>query len=220
MRILLVEDNKPQLLTLKQLLAPTDYSIDTATTIKRAKQLFNKYTYVVISLDVILPDGNSLDIIKEIRNSKHNSMTPILVLTSQLDAQTRISTFKETADDYLPKPYLPQEYLLRIKRLSQYRRSVHSNIIELNSYSKLDINKKQLRVNGILIKLTDNEVILLKALYESEFCDISRLQESLGDEFSEDGLRMMVSRLRKKLKDQSGHSLIKTERGKGYYLNL
>lgn len=221
-RVLVVEDDMEQLYALRVLLQKDGFQVDDCVTLTRAMQLIHKHPYSVISLDIVLPDGNAFDTIPEIRSSKLNSQTPILVLTQHDDEQSRIKTFEKTADDYLAKPFLQSEYLLRIRRLLEYKRVVRSKIVKLTSFAKLDINKAMVIINGSLVKLSDVEVSFLELLANNEICSVEFLSQSLSSDkemVSEANVRMIISRLRKKLSERTGYRLISSKRGEGYFIS-
>jgi DNA-binding response OmpR family regulator len=195
-----------------------DIVIDQALTIKRANSLLSKFVYEICSLDVILPDGNGLDLVSIIRTSELNSNSKILMLTTEDDANTRIGSFEFGADDYIAKPFLPEEYVLRIKRLLNYKNIGGGRTLNISQSIKLSLKGGYIRIMGSRVNLTKTEIELIELLAQEKLCSSEMLLQKLGNSFSIESLRMLISRLRKKIKEQTGYTIIKTEVGKGYSL--
>jgi len=223
-RILIVEDDIIISKKLKNLLEKrfqnmcVNIVIDQAISFKRGKSLLLRHRYKVFSLDVILPDGNGLDLIPLIRTSVLNKDSKILILTTKEDAKTRINTFEFGADGYLSKPFLSQEYVLRIKRLLNYKKQIIGNFIQLATNVRLNILNNFIVVFGNKVKLTKQETALLEILSRNYVTTKEYIIDSLEEKSSVKSLRMLISRLRNKLKNQTGYTLIKTEVGVGYSL--
>ncbi len=181
----------------------------------------NNYNLVI--LDVMLPEMNGLDVLKEIRK---DSKIPVIMLTAKGDEIDRVLGLELGADDYIPKPFSPRELVARIKAV--FRRSEITNTISKENYKielnnvTLDSNIKEAVKDGQPLPLTDVEFSLLEQLMRSAGNVIERQDlaiKVLGRRLSYDdrSLDVHMSNLRKKLgKNKGGNDLIKTIRGVGY----
>lgn len=174
-------------------------------------------------LDVMLPEMNGLDVLKEIRKF---SRIPVIMLTAKGDEIDRVLGLELGADDYIPKPFSPRELVARIKAV--FRRldiSSTKNIeafkLELNGVI-LDSSIKEVFKDNQNISLTEVEFSLLEQLMRSAGEVVERQElaiKVLGRKLSYDdrSLDVHMSNLRKKLgKNNGGNDLIKTIRGIGY----
>ncbi len=177
----------------------------------------------LVVLDVMLPEMNGLDVLKEIRKF---SKIPVIMLTAKGDEIDRILGLELGADDYIPKPFSPRELVARIKavfrRLEINTSSPKENFkIDLNGVI-LDSSTKVVSKEGQNIPLTEVEFSLLEQLMHSAGNVVERQDlaiKVLGRKLTYDdrSLDVHISNLRKKLgKNQSGNDLIKTIRGIGY----
>ena len=180
-------------------------------------------SYDLVILDVMLPEMNGLDVLKEIRKF---SKIPVIMLTAKGDEIDRVLGLELGADDYIPKPFSPRELVARIKAV--FRRielntglSKESFKIEMNGVI-LDSSIKEVTKDGQNIPLTEVEFSLLEQLIRSAGIVVERQDlafKVLGRRLTYDdrSLDVHMSNLRKKLgKNQSGNDLIKTIRGIGY----
>lgn len=125
-KILIVEDNKDILYTNKTLLELEDYEVMTATTLESARKINASSHPDLILLDIMLPDGNGKDFCREIREGNDVS---ILFLSALNDKHDVLDGLRAGGDDYLPKPYLMDELLLRVNSLMRRRKSVAPSFI-------------------------------------------------------------------------------------------
>jgi DNA-binding response OmpR family regulator len=111
-RILVVEDDPSLGLTLCERLREEAYAVDHATTCAAAGKLLRLHQFDLVLLDVGLPDGDGFSLVEELRPS-----APIIFLTAMTGAEERLRGFELGAADYVPKPFLLKELLLRIKKI-------------------------------------------------------------------------------------------------------
>lgn len=177
----------------------------------------------LVILDVMLPEMNGLDVLKEIRKF---SKIPVIMLTAKGDEIDRVLGLELGADDYIPKPFSPRELVARIKAV--FRRleinttpNKDNYLIELNGVI-LDSSTKVVNKDNQNLPLTEVEFSLLEQLMRSAGNVVERQDlalKVLGRRLSYDdrSLDVHISNLRKKLgKNKSGNDLIKTIRGIGY----
>jgi len=172
--------------------------------------------YDLLILDLTLPGMDGLEICKEVV-SRYD--IPIIISSARSDLTDKVIGLQLGADDYLPKPYDPQEMYARIMSLLRRYKKV-KEIVEPTTYSlMLDSNDEDVLLHGERIDLTPAEFVLIKLLIKSRNMTVSKeqiLYESQVLESSSDGsLAVILNRLRKKLGSEVN---IKTIRGVGYKL--
>jgi len=217
--ILLVDDDDKLRYLIASYLEEKQFVVSTCGNSNQVEELINYFIFDLIILDRMLPDGDGIDLINKI---KSNSDTPVLMLTALGDVQNRIKGLKIGADDYLSKPFEPEELFLRINSILKYRQNIESKskFIKFGEY-KFDMNTQRLKKENQDLYLTQGEKNLLYALAKKINNEISR--EILAEENYEiTDLRkvdVQITRLRQKIEKNPKKPLfIQTVRGKGYKL--
>jgi two-component system response regulator MtrA len=174
--------------------------------------------FALIILDLMLPGAYGLDVLKHVRTGYD---LPVLVLSARNDTGDKVRALQLGADDYLSKPFWPEELLARVH--ARLRRPVlhRSGVLEMEDLA-IDIVARRVRVHGEPVELTKVEFELLAALARRAGAAISRgwLAENVLDPEREGGERTLdvhVSRLRKKLGASGKH--VTTVWGVGYRLD-
>lgn len=210
-RILLVEDDIFLREGLSEMLTKEGYDVTVAENFITANEKIREHFHLII-LDIMLPDGNGLELCQEIRKADNN--TPILFLTACDDEIQIVRGLDAGADDYVTKPFRLLELLSRIRAL--LRRSGNQILSDKNI--TVDNNNMTVTKNGITISLTPTEYMILKTLMSNRGVIVTRniLLEKIWDcdeSFIDDNtLSVHVSRLREKI----GSEHIATVRGVGY----
>lgn len=218
-KILLIEDEENIGTGLVFNLKLENYKVEWAKTGERALSLWKEWCPDLIILDLMLPDIDGIDILKEIRSS--DPKTSVLILSAKDQAKDKIIGLKEGSDDYLPKPFNLEELLLRIESI--LRRSLPSNE-ETFKFGEFLIDKGQLLASSTdrSINLTEQEVKILQTFVENKGQVVSReliLTNALGYKESIESRTVdnFIVRIRKYFeKDPKSPILIKSIRGKGY----
>ncbi len=189
------------------------------TSLSQARQTMAQTDFDLLILDINLPDGSGLDLLRELRQ---HSAVPILLLTAN-DLETDIvSGLESGADDYITKPFSLAVLRARVNAQLRRRASGHPDIIESGGFS-FDFQRMEFRKDGQLIDLSKTEQRLLRLLVENRGRTLPR--ETLldrvwtdGAEFVDDNaLSVTVKRLRDKLEDNpSRPQVLKTVYGIGY----
>lgn len=172
-------------------------------------------------LDVMLPDGDGFSLMKKLRAFTN---IPVIFLTAKDEAADKLAGLGLGADDYLVKPFLPQELLLRVHAVLRRCYKADSPLLELEGCT-IDFSRAEVHKNGMIVALTAKEHTLLETLSRSEgrIVSIDALCEALwGDNpFGyENSLNAHIRRIREKIEtDPSKPVSLITVKGLGYKLN-
>ena len=215
-RLLLIEDD-PQLgRALLQALTDGGYVATWVRNVEEGELHLQTQTYDSLLLDLGLPDGSGLDVLKGMR--RRNDRTPVLILTARDGVEDRVRGLDEGADDYLTKPFAIPEMLSRIRALVRRSSGFASRIWRLGNFS-LDIDARKLEMNGEPVELSPREFQVLFLLARNAGRVVSRpqLEEGIyemGEEPESNAIEVHIFHLRRKL----GSQRIRTVRGLGYLL--
>ena len=212
-KIMLVEDDAYLRDGLCELLEKEGYMVESACNCKEGRMLLQKSSFNLVILDVMLPDGNGLELCTEIRNQ--GSDVPILFLTACDEEFQIVRGLDVGADDYVTKPFRLLELLSRVRAL--LRRRTGSTVYQNNDLF-VDVSTMSVKKNGENIILTPTEFQILSVLIQNSGIIVTRnnLLEKIWDcdgNFIDDNtLSVHISRLR----DKIGADHITTVRGTGY----
>ncbi|AVO50623.1 DNA-binding response regulator [Melaminivora suipulveris] len=216
MRILLVEDDSALREAVCGYLRAKAFVVDAAPTLAQATAALHSAQYAAVLLDLHLPDGDGLALLREVRALKERPIA--IVLTARDQVSDRIHGLDAGADDYLVKPYDPGELLARLRAVERRRASAGQPVLALGDL-QIDLGAEQVRRAGVPVALTQKEWALLRVLATraQQVHTRGNLQDALygwGGESDSNTLEVFISRLRKKL----GRAHIETVRGLGYRL--
>jgi two-component system phosphate regulon response regulator OmpR len=215
--ILVVDDDDRLRDLLKRYLSREGHDVTTAKDSAHARRLMQTMSFDLIVLDVMMPGEDGLSLLKSIRQEID---TPVILLTARGQPAERIEGLKLGADDYLPKPFEPEELTLRIGSILK-RAQPEAPLEEIKLSGMIfHVGKNELRKDGRLVRLTESEVQLLSILAQRAGAAISRQElaalTSAGVERSVD---VQVTRLRRKIeRDPREPVHLQTVRGVGYRL--
>ena len=215
MRLLLVEDHVPLADELTASLTRQGYAVDWLADGRDAAYQGASEPYDLIILDLGLPGKPGLEVLQEWRSA--GLVTPVLVLTARGSWAERIEGLKAGADDYLTKPFHPEELTLRIQALLRRAHGL-ANQPQLEAAGlQLDESRQCVTSGGEAIDLTAAEFRLLRyfMLHPGQILSKSHLADHLYDgetERDSNVIEVHVNRLRGKL----GRNVIETRRGQGY----
>jgi len=199
---------------LKRYLGKAGFRISTASDASSARQLMESLAFDMLILDVMMPGEDGLSLTRSFED------IPIILLTALGEAPNRIEGLKVGADDYLSKPFEPEELVLRIDGLLR-RIGVtgRDNKIDFGPWT-YDLERLVLSKNGERVKLTSGEEALLTMLAKRAGTPVSRhaLSEKINAS-SERAVDVQMTRLRRKIEDvPSEPAFLLTVRGLGYRL--
>ena len=217
MRLLLVEDSVALADELLPRLKQAGYAVDWLADGRDASRRAGEENYDIAVLDLGLPGRNGLEVLHDWRTA--GLALPVLVLTARDSFADRIAGLRAGADDYLAKPFHPDELLLRLQALLR-RHHGHSNAPRLVVGAlALDEERRLVERSGTAVALSGAEFRLLRCfmLHPDRVLSRGQLEEHLYDgetERDSNVLEVLVNRLRRKL----GREVIETRRGQGYCL--
>ncbi|NQV33251.1 MAG: response regulator transcription factor [Phycisphaeraceae bacterium] len=220
MRILVVEDDQAIAELVRKALQSQGDSVDVAGDGEQAWLLIGTENYDLLILDITLPRRSGLDLLKDLRG--RGLAVPVIILSARDGINDKIAGLDLGADDYLTKPFATSELLARVRALGRRKSDLDTPVM---SCSGLDMDLRDHRVtrNGRLLDLTAKEFALLRYLLERQghvvtHTDILEKVWDVNFDMYSDVLKVVISRLRKKLEAQGEPSLIHTIRGVGYLL--
>ncbi|MFO7882916.1 MAG: response regulator transcription factor [Kosmotogaceae bacterium] len=217
MKILVVDDDQDILEIVEIVCKEERLDISTAQNAKQMYEKLNRDNFDLIVLDIMLPDGNGLDLIKSLK-AQYGDI-PVVFLTARKSDIDMILGLELGADDYITKPFSPRALIAKIKavlRRVNKNNSDTENEIRLGNLI-IDINAYRIFKEGKQIELTRREVELLKLFLknpERVFNRNTLLDKAWGEDFFGDHrtIDVHISKLREKI----GKNYIKTVRGIGY----
>ena len=221
MKLLLVEDEKQLSEALQQILIKNKYSVDAVYSGDEGLDYALSDVYDVIILDIMLPKLNGIEILKMIRKRKIS--TPVILLTAKGSIEDRILGLDSGADDYLPKPFSPDELLARLRALTRRNGDfINENILEFSDI-KLNLSTYDMEVNDNSITLTQKEFEILKYLMQRPKLVVSKddlITKLWGfdSDIEHNNIEVYISFLRKKLAYVESNVKITTIRRVGYRL--
>ncbi len=222
MRILLVEDDNRVAGFVEKGLRENTYTVTRAASCAEARDALADAPFDLIILDLGLPDGDGFDLLKEWRQYRFNE--PVIILSARDSVDDRIEGLNIGADDYLPKPFIFEELLARVRSLLRRKSDTKKTLLEHREI-KMDLLGHTVNVAGNSIELTNREYALLETLMQNKGRVLTRTQ--IGDkiwdaqyEMQTNLIDVYIRKLRKHLEDHSSENTpyIKTVRGVGYQL--
>ncbi len=221
MRILLVEDNLKLSTYVRRGLENEDFTVDGVGTLADAEVALDTAPYDLMVLDLGLPDGDGLDLLKKLRAQDNH--LPVLVLTARDGVDDRVKGLNAGADDYLLKPFAVEELAARLRALLRRPDGALGNSLKVGNIV-FDTSSREVRVGQNLIKISRKEMGVLEQLMRRSGKVVPKdiLESKLygfDEEVSPNSLEAHISRLRKRLSQAEASVTIHTLRGVGYLLS-
>ena len=222
MKILIIEDEIDLQDAIKSSLEKENYIVETASNFELAFQKIAVYDYDCILLDIMLPDGNGMDLLKKLQKS--DKVENVIIISAKDSLDDKLIGLELGADDYLTKPFHIAELNARIKAVLRRKKLNGKNTIEVANIS-LDLNERQLFIDGNLITLNRKEFDILKyfLLNKNRLVTRTALAEHVwGDNIDQadnfDFIYYQIKNLRKKLQAAEAQIGIQAVYGVGYKL--
>jgi two-component system response regulator TctD len=220
MRLLVVEDNEQLAGLLAQGLRTAGYETDVLTSLEEASAVLRTTFYAALILDLGLPDGDGLALLRELRH--RNNPIPVLVLTARGGLHDRVQGLRSGADDYLVKPFALEELVARLE--AQLRRPGHLLGSSLRIANlEFDTINRQASIDDQPQVLSARETAVLELLMRSKGRVVSKKQVEdhifgHSGEVASNAVEVYVHRLRKQLAERGARVQVHTIRGVGYLI--
>ncbi len=221
--LLLIDDDARLTGMVGDYLRQHGFTLDCAGSLTAGRQLLEHGQYDALLLDLMLPDGDGLDLTRELRAQARTRRLPLLMLTARGEPMDRIVGLELGADDYLPKPFEPRELLARVKALLR-RAAPEPAGDEVLVFGRLeiDLGARQARLDGQTCDLTSHQFELLTVLAKSPGRVLTRdqIMDSLKGhplEAFDRSIDVHISRIRALIEDDPKNPRrVLTVRGTGY----
>src|SRR5437016_5575208 len=220
MKVLIVEDQERLGQFLERGLKECAYTAKWVGTCKDALDALAESPYDIIVLDLGLPDGDGIELLRRWRASGFNE--PVLILSARDSVQDRIKGLDLGADDYLAKPFSLEELLARVRSLLRRQSAAKETVLEHRNV-RMDLLGRMVAVGGTPVELTSREFALLEVFLQNPGRILTRtlISEKIWEshyDVDTNLLDVYMSKLRGKLDLDPGKPLFKTVRGVGYQL--
>ena len=220
MKILLIEDEPELRKSVKQYLYQEGFLVESANDYQSASEKVNEYEYDCILVDITLPKGSGLDIVKQLKQK--NSKAGVIIISAKNSIDDKITGLDLGADDYLPKPFELAELNARIKALIRRRNFGGNKSIVVNEITILP-DERIVKVNNDAVVLTNKEYELLLFFISNKNRVVSKnaiAEHLLGDNSDQmdnhDFIYVHLRNLRKKLAEKGCEDYVQTIYGIGY----
>jgi two-component system, OmpR family, phosphate regulon response regulator OmpR len=222
-RVLLIDDDARLSAMVGDYLRGSGFEVETAGSLAAGRERLAGAGYDALVLDLMLPDGDGLDLCRELRANPRTRQLPLLMLTARGEPMDRIVGLELGADDYLPKPFEPRELLARVKALLR-RATPPAAPDEVLRFGRLeiDLGERVARLNSVACDLTSHQFDLLVVLAQSSGRVLSRdqimdLLKGHPLEAFDRSIDVHISRIRAVIEDDPKNPRrVLTVRGAGY----
>jgi DNA-binding response OmpR family regulator len=220
--ILLIDDDARLSALVRDYLHAAGYRISMAANLAQGRALLQREPVDALVLDLMLPDGDGLDLTRELRADPRLRHLPLLMLTARGEPTDRIVGLEIGADDYLPKPFEPRELLARLKALLRRASPRHDDALLRFGRLEVDVAARQVRIDGQPCDLTAYQFDLLLVLAQSPGRVMTRdqIMDALKGhtlEAFDRSIDVHISRIRAVIEDDAkAPRRILTVRGAGY----
>lgn len=220
MKILIVEDEKELSQSICDYLSNEQFFCEQAFDYKTTLEKISVYDYACVVLDITLPDGSGIDILKELK--KANKLDGVLIISALNSTDDKVFGLNAGADDYLAKPFHLSELAARVSAIIRRKSFDGKNLIQFEAL-QIDLNKKELKIREAIIDLTKKEYELLLYFIANKNKVITKNAIAIhlwGDDMdvadNYDFIYTHIKNLRKKLIQAGSTDYIKSVYGMGY----
>jgi DNA-binding response OmpR family regulator len=220
MKILIVEDERKVGRFIERALSEQSYTALLVRSCAEARDALAESAYDAVVLDLGLPDGDGLELLREWRAAGFNE--PVLILSARDAVEDRIRGLNLGADDYLPKPFSVDEVIARVRSLLRRRSGAKTTLLK-HAGIELDLLSRTATCEGTQVELTSREFSLLELFMSNAGRVLTRtlIAEKVWDapyDIETNLIDVYVRRLRQKFERPGEPALIRTVRGSGYQL--
>lgn len=222
MKILIIEDEKDMRQNMLATLEKENFLVEPVATYNEAMSKIGVYDYDCILLDIGLPDGNGLEILKTLKDKGYSDS--VIIVSAKDSIDDKVHGLELGADDYLPKPFHMAELNARVKAVLRRRKMEGNNLLEVANLT-ININNHQVSVDGESLELNRKEfdVLFYLCTNQNRLVSKSALAEHVWGDYIDqtdnfDFIYSQIKNLRKKLCDKNAEIEIKAVYGIGYKL--
>jgi two-component system copper resistance phosphate regulon response regulator CusR len=221
MKILIVEDERKVSGFIERALREQAYTVGLAGTCAAARDALAESPYDAVVLDLGLPDGDGLELLREWR--AHGFNEPVLILSARDAVEDRVRGLNFGADDYLPKPFSVDELVARLRSLLRRQGTAPRATVLEHRGVRLDLLARRATLHGAPVELTSREFALLELFLQNPRRVLTRtlIAEKIWEapfEMETNLIDVYVRRLRVKFETSGAEPFIRTVRGSGYQL--
>lgn len=218
MKLLIIEDEEELSNSIVSYMKGEEYLCETAADFNTALSKIDQFDYDCILLDISLPGGSGLEILKELK--ANNKLDGVLIISAKNSLDDRVAGLRLGADDYLPKPFHLSELSARVASIIRRRTLAGSHILPFNEIS-INTDEKRATVNLKPLDLTrkEYEMLLYFVINKRKVISKNAIAEHLwGDDTygSMDFIYTHIKNLRKKLQDAGCGDYVQSVYGMGY----
>ena len=224
MKILVIEDEPEMKGLIKQFLEDENYVVEVASDFHTGLDKIVSHDYDCILLDIMLPDGNGLELLQELKNLEKADSVIIISAKDSLD--DKIKGLNLGADDYLTKPFHIAELNARIKSVIRRKKTDGRRLLELENVT-INLEDRQVRVNNHSMDLNRKEfdILVFFGMNKTRVVSKSAIAENIWGDYIDrandfDFIYSQIKNLRKKLRDHGAEIDINAVYGMGYKLIL
>ena len=223
-RLLLIDDDARLASMVSDYLRQSGFDVEIAGSLAAGRVRLAAGSFDALVLDLMLPDGDGLDLCRELRAEARTRQLPLLMLTARGEPMDRIVGLELGADDYLPKPFEPRELLARIKALLRRAAPAPPDADDVLRFGRLevDLGARAARLDGVVCDLTGHQFDLLVVLAQSPGRVLSRdqIMDAMKGhplEAFDRSIDVHISRIRAVIEDDAKQPRrVLTVRGSGY----
>jgi DNA-binding response OmpR family regulator len=220
MKVLIVEDEKTLAYEMEAFLKKSFYLCDIAHTFRAGLEKLELNSYDFILIDLSLPDGDGLEILKSAK--KNNPDAAYIIITARTNLKDRVSGLDLGADDYLAKPFYLLELQSRMQAIARRKFSITEELLPIGDFN-IDLQKRFVMFEQQKIELSRKEFDLLSYLFLHKNRVLTRIQLSehiwgtfVNDDYDSNYIDAHIKNIRKKLNVWAHTEWLETVRGVGY----
>ena len=222
MKILIIEDEPEMKKLIKQFLQDENYVVEEADNFRSGLDKITSFDYDCVLLDVMLPGGNGLELLRELKNT--NKADSVIIISAKDSLDDKVEGLELGADDYLTKPFHLAELNARIKTVIRRRKMDGRRFLEVENV-KINLEERSVFVDELPLELNRKEfdILVFLVLNKNKIARKSAIAENIWGDYIDqandfDFIYSQIKNLRKKLRDNSALIDIESVYGLGYKL--